>query len=148
MSEVVFSHRIRVRYHETDAQTFLFNSRYLEYADVAMTEFFRSLGWTYPQMLAEGFDPSVVKTSLEFRSPARLDDLVEVQVRCSRVGTSSLTLGFVFFVDDLNICEVESVYVNVDSSIAASRSIPEAIASKLRAATLNPRDLPTLGVRT
>lgn len=38
---VVLHHR--VRYHETDAQGFLFNSRFLEIADVALTEFMRSI---------------------------------------------------------------------------------------------------------
>ncbi len=37
--------RHRVRYHEADAQGSLFNSRYLELADDATTEFFRVLGW-------------------------------------------------------------------------------------------------------
>lgn len=47
----------RVRYHEADAQGFLFNSRFLELADVAMTEYFRSIGWPYRKLLAEKVDP-------------------------------------------------------------------------------------------
>src|SRR5262249_11086983 len=39
-----FRHRIRVRYSEIDGQAVVFNSRYLEYADVAITEYYRSLG--------------------------------------------------------------------------------------------------------
>lgn len=59
----------RVRNHEVDSQGFLFNSRYLEIADVAMTEFFRSIGWPYPKLVAEGTDPSVVSAVLSFKSP-------------------------------------------------------------------------------
>lgn len=125
---------MRVRYHETDPQEFLFNSRYLEYADVAMAEFFRNLGWPYPVMLREGFDPSVVTSTLAFRRPARLDDLVDVHVRCSRVGTSSFVLDFEMLVSQEVICGVESVYVNVDPQKAASRPIPSRIADSLRAA--------------
>jgi acyl-CoA thioester hydrolase len=71
-------YRHRVRYHETDAQGFLFNARYLELADVAMTEFFRELGWPYPELVAAGADPSVVSATLTFRKPARFDDLLDV----------------------------------------------------------------------
>jgi len=55
MSE--FRHQHRVRYHETDAQKFAFNARYLEWADVAMGEFFRALGGSYRELVELGFDP-------------------------------------------------------------------------------------------
>ena len=38
-----FSHTLRVRYHECDAQKVVFNSRYGEYVDVAFGEYMRSL---------------------------------------------------------------------------------------------------------
>jgi len=91
---MTFVHVHRVRYHETDAQGFLFNSRYLEIADVAMAEFFRNLGWSYPELLELGLDPSVVDASLVFRAPALLDQVVEVRVECRRVGRSSFDLGW------------------------------------------------------
>lgn len=70
---VVYRHR--VRYHEADAQGFLFNSRYLELADVALTEFFRALGWPYQKLVAAGVDPSVVKATIEYKTPARFEDV-------------------------------------------------------------------------
>ena len=76
--QVTFVHTHRVRYHETDAQSFLFNSRYLEIADVAMTEFFRHLGWSYEKLNADGVDPSVVSAQLQFLAPA--DDAASGQV--------------------------------------------------------------------
>ncbi|MCA4134821.1 thioesterase family protein [Arthrobacter sp. M4] len=148
MSSEPFIHRIRARYHETDAQKYLFNSRYLEYTDVAMTEFFRDLGWSYPQMLEEGFDPSVVQTSLEFTRPVRLDDLVDVQVGCTRVGTSSFTLRFELSVGRHQVCRVESIYVNVDPDAEAARPIPEQIALRLRSAESATTPSSSVGART
>ncbi|NKX56680.1 acyl-CoA thioesterase [Arthrobacter sp. E918] len=128
----MFFHRFRVRYHETDPQKFLFNSRYLEYADVAMTEFFRSLGWSYPELLQAGFDPSVVSSTLDFHRPAYLDDWVDAEVVCTRIGTSSFTLRFSFSTTGRPVCTVESVYVNVDPATASSRPIPAEIAHQIR----------------
>lgn len=128
----MFFHKFRVRYHETDPQKFLFNSRYLEYADVAMTEFFRSLGWSYPELLQMGCDPSVVSSTLDFRRPAYLDDWVDAEVDCLRIGSSSFTLRFSFSVRGEAVCIVESVYVNVDPGTASSRPIPADIAHQLR----------------
>ena len=36
-----FTYQFRVRYAEVDPQAVVFNSRYLEYADVLVTEYFR-----------------------------------------------------------------------------------------------------------
>ena len=42
-----FRHRVRVRYGEIDSQAVLFNARYLDYADIAITEYFRGLGISF-----------------------------------------------------------------------------------------------------
>jgi acyl-CoA thioester hydrolase len=128
---VTFTHRHRVRYHEVDLQSFLFNGRYLEIADVAMSEFFRDLGWSYPDLIAAGMDPSVVSAAIQFAAPARLDDLVDVQVRCPRVGASSFDLHMQVFRDDAPLASIELVYVNVDPEAARARPIPPAVAAAL-----------------
>lgn len=125
-------YRHRVRYHEADAQGFLFNSRYLELADVAMTEFFRSLGWPYRELIACGADPAVVSAHVTDVKPARFDDVLDVDVRCSRVGRSSFQLDMTVTRDADTIALMELVYVNVDAEAARSRPLPEAVAEVLR----------------
>lgn len=136
MSEHPFVNRLRVRYHETDPQRFVFNSRYLEYADVSMSEFFRHLGWSYPELLGLGFDPSVVKSSIEYLRPAYLDDLIDIEVACTRLGTSSFTLEFSLNVRGEQISRIENVYVNVNPESGTSRPIPEHIAREIQASRL------------
>ena len=86
---VVYSHR--VRYHEVDQQGYLFNGRYLKIADVAMVEFFRSLGFHYDALIAGGTDPSLVKTEVTFSAPAHFDDLLEADVTARRSAPSAST---------------------------------------------------------
>lgn len=124
----------RVRNHEVDSQGFLFNSRYLEVADVAMTEFFRSIGWPYPKLVAEGTDPSVVKAILSFKAPAYFDETLDVDVECRKVGNSSFNLNVRISRDEMELADVELVYVNVDPTQARSRPLPEAVALALRGA--------------
>lgn len=126
-----FQHR--VRYHETDAQGFMFNSRYLEIADVAMVEFFRRLGFPYPELAAGGVDPAVVRAAVDFRRPARFDDLLDVAVTCSRVGESSFDLDSVVTRDHETIAEMRLTYVNVDVELASARPIGNAVGDALRA---------------
>ncbi|MER8001018.1 thioesterase family protein [Streptomyces sp. NPDC095613] len=124
----------RVRYHEADAQGFLFNARYLELADVAMTEFFRALGWPYEELVAGGTDPSVVSATLTFSRPARFEDLLDVTARCTRVGTSSFGLDVHVTRETDALATIQLVYVNVDAAAATSRPLPGELAEALRSA--------------
>lgn len=128
-----FTIELRVRYAETDPQQFVFNSRYLEYADVALTEYFRWLGWGYLELLAEGCDPSLVRTALQFKAPARLDDLLTLAVACTRLGTSSFDLLIDISRDGQAICSIQTTYVNVDTVSARAVPVPERIAKALSA---------------
>ena len=129
----MIAYRHRVRYHEADAQGFVFNSRYLEIADVAMTEYFRALGWSYAELVAAGADASVVNATLSFLAPGRFDDILDIDVVCTRVGRSSFTLAMEFLRDGTAIARAELTYVNVDIATARSRPLPEPVASALRA---------------
>ena len=123
----------RVRYHEADAQGYMFNSRFLELADVGMTEYFRQIGLPYLELLAQGVDPSVVSADLQFARPARFEDLLEVNVACTRVGTSSFTLATQVTRDGDIIATMELIYVNVDTTTSRSRSLPSRVAQKMLA---------------
>src|SRR3954468_23139389 len=74
-----FSHGLRVRWAEVDRQGIVFNGHYFTYFDVAITEYWRAIGYPYPDaLLAAGSDTFVVKTSIEYHAPAHYDDMLDV----------------------------------------------------------------------
>jgi acyl-CoA thioester hydrolase len=126
----------RVRYHECDQQGYLFNGRYLEIADVGMTEFFRDLGWSYDDLNMLGADPSVVHLEAEFFVPARFDDELVVQVSCTHVGTSSFKLLTHITRGGTDIAQIKITYVNVDTDSDRSVPLPEVVTAALRSPDL------------
>ncbi|MEO9131703.1 MAG: thioesterase family protein [Sphingomonas sp.] len=90
-----FSTQLRVRYAEIDGQKVVFNSRYLEYADVAVTEFWE---WTgIGAALGEAWTETefhVRRAEIDYLRPFALGDTIEAFVRIARIGTSSLTQRF------------------------------------------------------
>lgn len=140
MTSNAFVHKHRVRYHEIDAQQLVYNARYFEYFDVAMTEYFRSLGWGYPAMLAAGLDPSVVRAEVDFRRPALLDDMLEVRAECAAVGDTSFRMDFE--VERMEprrlLASALIIYVNVDPATHAKRLIPETFRARMLGATDTP----------
>ena len=64
-----FTHRLRVRYAECDVQGVVFNSHYLAYFDIAITELWRAALGGYEAMLDRGLD--IVVAEAHLRSTAR-----------------------------------------------------------------------------
>ena len=90
-----FSTRFKVRYAEIDGQKVVFNSRYLEYADVAVTEFW---DWTgIADTLGDVWRETefhVRHASIDWLKPFVLGDDVEAWVRIERLGTTSIAKRF------------------------------------------------------
>lgn len=126
---------LRVRYHETDQQGIVYHARYFEYLDVAMTEYFRHIGWPYTELVTGGCDPSLVKTTVEFLGSARFDECICISVTPARVGSNSYTLAF-RVVREMNqqlLLSAETVYVNLDPTTQKSRPLPPDFRAKLQA---------------
>ena len=73
-----FQTSLRVRWMECDAQGIVFNGAYMGYLEVGQAEYFRNLGFSiYRIAQRDYFDTAVVKTVIEYKAPARVDDLLK-----------------------------------------------------------------------
>lgn len=127
-----FRYYLRVRYGECDAQKVVFNARYAEYVELAVTEFFRALG--YGEELASGeLDYQLVKQTIEWKAPARFDQVIEINVRNQHLGNTSFALACEFRVagEDRTIATAETVYVLVDTHTLRKRVLPVELRSRL-----------------
>lgn len=105
-----FRCQIRVRWGEVDAQGVVFNPNYFVYADVAATEFFRAAG----VMIDDHPDLNqsyVVDARASFRSSARFDDLLDIEVFVARIGRSSYDLRVDIRREEQLLTEVSLTYV-------------------------------------
>jgi acyl-CoA thioester hydrolase len=127
-----FRYYLRVRYGECDPQKVVFNARYGDYVDLAVTEFFRALG--YGDALISGeLDYQLVRQTLEWKAPARFDEVVEATVQTRKLGTTSLTLGVEFRIAGRPaiIATAETVYVLVDAHHLTKKPLPDALRAAL-----------------
>lgn len=121
-------HRLRVRWAEVDMQKIVFNPHYLMYFDVAITDYWRALALPYPAALHRlGGDLYVVKATVEFHGSARGDDQIEVALKCSRIGRSSMTFTGAIFRAHEHLISAEIVYVFADPVTQTSRPVPQAL---------------------
>lgn len=118
----------RVRWSDCDAQGIVFNGAYFDYLEVAQAEYFRNLGFVlYDPDGRRHFDTATVKATLEYISPARVDDLIEIHWKVERIGNSSLTTRSEIHNRDSGVplLRTEIIYVNFDSDASVSRPVPD-----------------------
>lgn len=127
-----FSHTLRVRYHECDAQGIVFNANYLAYHDVAITELWREAFGSWTGFVAHaGVDMVVAEARVRYLAPLRFDEEVELLVSVKKLGTTSVELASRFERDGERVAEVELRYVVVDPKSHAKTPIPDAVRARL-----------------
>ena len=88
-----FQWPVRVYWEDTDAGGIVFYANYLKFFERARTEWLRSLGIEQQRLRDEiGGMFVVTGTQVQYRKPARLDDLLLVTARVLEAGRASLTI--------------------------------------------------------
>lgn len=131
LAMAAFVHRLRVRYHECDPQGIVFNANHFAYFDVVLTELWRAAFGSYGAMVASGTDVRVVDASASFRAPASFDDELELALRVTGLGTTSITST----IEERRAGELlvrgRLVHVCVDATTYAKQPIPADMRERL-----------------
>ena len=116
-----FRYYLRVRYSECDAQKVVFNARYADYIDIAITEFLRACCAEFGF-----FEFHLVKQTIEWKSPARFDQILELTVSLQNVGNTSFSIATEIRVagQERIITNAETVSVFIEESSMAKAPIP------------------------
>lgn len=131
-SDFAFHHRFRVRWSETDAQGVVFNARYLDYADIAITEYWRAVKFR-EQANGEPMEFHVKKATVTWFAPIKPDELIEVMARTVATGRTSMTQiveihGTLNAENDDLRAVVDMVSVHVDLAEHRPMPLPEWVA--------------------
>ena len=127
-TEFRFFDRLRVRWAEIDAQKIVFNGHYLMYFDTAVAGYWRALSLPYAQTMEQlGGDLFVRKATVDYMASARYDDVIEVGLRCARIGNSSIVFSGAVFRQDQLLVTGELVYVFADPHAQTSKPVPPAL---------------------
>ncbi|GAC1419838.1 MAG: tol-pal system-associated acyl-CoA thioesterase [Candidatus Velthaea sp.] len=127
--------RDRVRWSDVDKMNVMLFAKYLRFVEIAETEFFRAVGYSYDEM-AERFGVWIARIHLDmdFRAPARLDDELSCWAELGKVGGSSMHFSFPIerVSDGVRLCDVQFVLACLDRTTLKSARIPAPLASALR----------------
>ncbi len=115
-------------------QKIVFNAHYLMYFDTAIADYWRGMALPYEDtMHSWGGDLYVKKASVEYFASAQYDDKLDVMLKCTKIGNSSIIFtGALFRADEL-LVTTELIYVYANPATQTSQPVPTALRELLLA---------------
>lgn len=129
----MFSHPVRVYWEDTDAGGVVYHAQYLAFLERARSEWMRALGRSQELLRAEHDLVFAVRAMrIDFRAPARLDDLLEVGVVLADCRRASLVLAQAVRRDGELLLEAEVRLAALGAADFRPRPIPTALYDQLK----------------
>ncbi|MGH2350854.1 MAG: acyl-CoA thioesterase [Chloroflexota bacterium] len=91
---MIFEHRFRVRYAETDAMRVAHHTAYLVWLEVARVEWIRSLGFPFQEVEASGYGHAVHQLRIQYRRPVRFDQALVLRIALVSASRARMMFGY------------------------------------------------------
>jgi acyl-CoA thioester hydrolase len=79
--------QVRVRYSETDQMGIVYHGNYIPYFEMGRVEWLRAKGISYKNLEESGIGLPIVSMTLNYKKPARYDDLLTVKTILKKLGS-------------------------------------------------------------
>ena len=95
----------RVIFGDTDQMGVVYYANYLRYFEAARAEYWRGTGRSYRDVEAAGVALPVVEAHCRYRSPARYEDLLAIEIEVTELRGASMTFSYAIRRDDALVAE-------------------------------------------
>jgi len=133
MEGFTFSTRVRVRFHDTDAQGIAHNSNYFVWFEVARVEYLRAFAGGYNALRDHGVEALVLESFCRYLVPTHFDDELEIHTRCVEPRGARFKYEYAVTRGEELVAEGWTAHACVDAATMRPTRIPawlsEAIAS-------------------
>ncbi len=129
-----FTHPVRVYWEDTDAGGVVYHAQYLAFLERARTEWLRAHGYGQELLrLQHDLVFAVRAMSIEFRSPARLDDALQIGVTLQTCRRASLVIAQTIERDGVRLLDAQVRVAALRASDFRPRPIPDTLYPQLKA---------------
>ena len=130
MKEYQFS--VRVRYAETDQMGVVYHGNYAQYFEMGRVEWLRNMGLSYKWMEENGIMLPVVSLTINYKKPARYDDLLTVKTVFKRQTSVKIEFDYEIYNEQQELLTTGySMLVFVDMKTGKPTIPPSYIMEKL-----------------
>lgn len=124
--------KIRVRYSETDQMGVVYHGNYAQYFEMGRVEWLRNLGVSYKWMEENGIMLPVVSLNMNYKKPARYDDLLTVKTILKSQSSVKIEFDYEIYNEQMELLTIaSSILVFVDMKTGRPTAPPEYVKEKL-----------------
>jgi acyl-CoA thioester hydrolase len=133
VSNSLFRWPVRVFLEDTDAGGVVYHARYVAFFERARTEMLRQRNIHQRKLLEENISFVVRRMTVEYLSPARLDDLLDVQTEITAIRGASLTFAQRILDSRGNLLSFAEVLIAcIDPHQMKPRALPKSIVAEFK----------------
>lgn len=124
--------KVRVRYSETDQMGVVYHGNYAQYFEMGRVEWLRNIGISYKWMEENGVMLPVVSLSMNYKKPARYDDLITVKTIFKSQSSVKIEFDYEIYNEQGELLTIaHSVLVFVDMKTGRPMTPPDYIIAKI-----------------
>ena len=124
--------KIRIYYEDTDAGGVVYHANYLKYLERGRTEFLRNYGFAQSYFLAENIAFVVKSVSIDYQSPARLDDEISVKTTVAKCKKASIIFTQEISLNNKTLVRASIIIVCVNSDTFLITPLPISLLTTLQ----------------
>jgi|TARA_R110000868_G_scaffold55933_11_gene173656 acyl-CoA thioester hydrolase len=124
--------KVRVRYAETDQMGVVYHGNYAQYFEMGRVEWLRNLGISYKWMEDNGVMLPVVSLNINYKKPARYDDLLTIKTILKSQSTVKIEFDYEILNEKQELLTIaNSILVFVDMKTGRPTVPPDYVKEKL-----------------
>jgi acyl-CoA thioester hydrolase len=124
--------KVRVRYAETDQMGVVYHGNYAQYFEMGRVEWLRDLGLSYSFMEKNGIMLPVVSLTINYKKPARYDDLLTVRTIFKKQASVKIEFDYEIYSESAELLTTgNSVLVFVDMKTGRPVLPPDYVLEKI-----------------
>jgi acyl-CoA thioester hydrolase len=125
-------YKVRVRYAETDQMGVVYHGNYAQYFEMGRVEWLRNIGISYKWMEENGIMLPVVSLSMNYKKPARYDDMLTVKTIYKKQTSVKIEFDYEIYNESNELLTIgNSILVFVDMKTGRPVGPPKYVLEKI-----------------
>ena len=138
MDGYAFSHQVRVRFAETDAQAIAHHASYVVWLEEARVAYLAAFAGGYQAIRDRGIEALTTAVHVEYDRAAAFDDVLTIWVRCGEIRGARFRYEYVVERDGVTVASGWTMHATVDAATHRPTRVPDWFVERVLRAEATP----------
>jgi acyl-CoA thioester hydrolase len=138
MNGYAFSHQVRVRFAETDAQAIAHHASYVVWLEEARVAYLAAFAGGYRSIRDRGIEALTTGVHVEYDRAAAFDDVLTIWVRCGEIRGARFRYEYVVEREGVRVASGWTTHATVDARTHRPTRVPDWFVERVLTAEASP----------